>query len=299
MADYRDIRIEIEDRIATLTIARPAKLNAVTADTIDEIEAALDELDRDDAVRAIIVTGEGRAYCAGADISGGFEVPKTGDPETGRDIRPDPGGRVALRLFRMQKPVIAAVNGAAVGFGSSMLLPMDYRIAASTAKFAFPFTRRAIVAESCSSWFLPRLVGIATALSWMISGRMIPVEEAKAAGMVQEVVAPEDLIERARAVAASFIDETSPSSVGLIRRLLWQMLGEDHPMRAHMFESMGLVAAYRGPDYDEGFRSFLEKRAPRFASQPERDLSYARDWFEEPAFRPEDAPAQKGTREGK
>lgn len=294
MADYRDVRIERQGRIATLTLARPTKLNAVTADTIDEIEAALDELDRDDSVRAIIVTGEGRAYCAGADISGGFEVPKTGDPATGRDIDRDPGGRVALRLFRMQKPVIAAVNGAAVGFGSSMLLPMDYRIAASTAKFSFPFARRAIVAESCSSWFLPRLVGIATALSWMLSGRMITVEEARAAGLVQEIVAPEELIERARAVAASFIDETSPSSIGVIRRLLWQMLGEAHPMRAHMFESMGLVAAYRGPDYDEGFRSFLEKRAPKFDSGPERDLLYTRDWFPEPDFDPGEAPARKG-----
>ena len=175
-----------------------------------------------------------------------------------------------------------------------MLLPMDYRVASSTAKFSFPFTRRAIVAESCSSWFLPRLVGIATALSWMISGRMVAVEEAKAEGLVQEIVEPEDLIARARAIAASFIDETSPASVGLIRRLLWQMLGEDHPMRAHMFESMGLVAAYRGPDYDEGFRSFLEKRAPNFTSGPDRDLAFARGWFEEPPFRPEQAPARKG-----
>lgn len=285
MADsYQDIRIDREGPLAIITISRPAKLNAVTAHSIDEIEAAFDALDSDDSVRAIIMTGEGRAFCAGADISGGFEVPKTGDPSTGEGIQPDPGGRVALRLFRMQKPVIAAVNGPAVGFGSSVLLPMDYRIASTTAKFAFPFVKRAIVAESCSSWFLPRLVGIATALSWMISGRTFPVEEAQAAGMIQEVVAPEALMERARAVARSFIAETSPSSVGLVRRLLWTMLGENHPMRAHVLESRGLVAAYRGPDYEEGFKSFLEKRPPQFSSTPNRDLAFAEPWWPQPDF---------------
>lgn len=294
MTEYRDIRIERDGPLATLTLMRPEKLNAVTVNTIDEIETALDELDLDDSVRAVIVTGSGRAFCAGADISGGFgDVPKTGDPASGEGIQPDPGGRVTLRLFRMKKPVIAAINGAAVGFGSSFLLPMDYRLAASSAKFAFPFSRRAIVAESCSSWFLPRIVGIATALGWMMSGRMVPVEEANQKGLVQEIVAPEDLMPRAREIAASFIDETSAFSVGLIRRLLWQMLGEDHPMRAHMFESMGLVAAYRGADYEEGFRSFLEKRPPRFASAPERDLAFTRDWFQNPQFQPDKAPANE------
>ncbi|CAN7708415.1 enoyl-CoA hydratase-related protein [Aminobacter sp. LjRoot7] len=288
MADtYQDIRVDREGVIAIITINRPAKLNAVTVHSIDEIEAALDQMDRDDGVRAVIMTGEGRAFCAGADISGGFEVPKTGDPSTGEGIQSDPGGRVALRLFRMQKPVIAAVNGPAVGFGSSVLLPMDYRIASTTAKFAFPFVKRAIVAESCSSWFLPRLVGIATALSWMISGRTFLAEEAKAAGMIQEIVEPDALMERARTVAHSFIAETSSSSVGLVRRLLWTMLGQDHPMQAHRLESRGLVAAYRGPDYEEGFKSFLEKRPPQFSSAPSRDLAFANSWWAEPGFEEE------------
>jgi enoyl-CoA hydratase/carnithine racemase len=285
MSDYTDLKIERDGSLGILTLSRPEKLNAVTADSIDQIEAAFDELDQDDAVRAIIVTGEGRAFCAGADISGGFDVPKTGDPASGEDIQSDPGGRVALRLFRMRKPVIAAVNGAAVGFGASVLLPMDYRVASQGAKFAFPFTRRAIVAESCASWFLPRLVGMPTALSWMLSGRTFPVAEAHSAGLVQEVVEPERLMERAREVAASFTDETSPVSVGLVRQLLWQMQGANHPMVAHRYESRGLVACYRGTDYQEGFKSFLEKRPPRFASRPSRDLDFIRDWWPEPPFR--------------
>lgn len=284
MNAYKDIRIERDGTVATLILSRPDKLNAVTADSIDEIEAAFDALDRDDAVRAIIVTGDGRAFCAGADISAGFEVPKTGDPSTGEGIQSDPGGRVALRLYRMQKPVIAAINGAAVGFGSSVLLPMDYRIASTNARFGFPFTRRAIVAESCSSWFLPRLVGIATAVSWMISGRVFAAQEAFEKGLVQELVEPEELLPRARELAREMTEGTSPSSVGLVRRLLWTMLGEAHPMRAHQLESRGLVAAYRGPDYEEGYRSFLEKREPRFTSSADRDLQFASGWWPEPPF---------------
>jgi enoyl-CoA hydratase/carnithine racemase len=288
---YRDLRIERDGGIAVLTLTKPDKLNAVSAQSIDEIEAAFDALDRDDGVRAVIMTGEGRGFCAGADISGGFEVPKTGDPATGEGIQSDPGGKVALRIYQMQKPVIAAINGAAVGFGASVLLPMDYRIASTTAKFAFPFTKRAIVAESCSSWFLPRIVGMATALSWMISGRTFSVGEAQGAGLVQEVVEPDTLIERAKAVARSFTDETSPSSVALVRRLLWEMAGENHPMAAHVYESRALVAAYRGSDYEEGFRSFLEKRPPRFISRPARDLAFLDEWWPAPAFEP---PADDG-----
>lgn len=278
---YSDLKVTREGAIAVLTFNRPHKLNAFTESGIIQAVDAFDELDRDDTVRAVIVTGEGRAFCAGADISDGFEVPKTGDPETGEGIQSDPGGKVALRLFRMQKPVIAAINGAAVGFGATVLLPMDYRIASSSAKFAYPFTRRAIVAESCSSWFLPRLVGIGTALSWMISGRTFSVEEAHAAGLIQEVVEPETLLDRARTVARMFTDETSPTSVAMVRRLLWTMLGANDPMTAHVLESRALVAAYRGADYEEGYRSFLEKRAPQFVSRPENDLAFTRTWWPE------------------
>lgn len=288
---YHDLKIFRDGAIAILTLNRPHKLNAMTQSSIEEVVAAFDELDRDDTVRAVIVTGEGRAFCAGADISAGFDVPKGGDPATGEGIDPDPGGKAALRLFRMQKPVIAAINGAAVGFGATVLLPMDYRIASSSAKFAYPFTRRAIVAKSCASWFLPRLVGIATALSWMISGRTFSVEEAHSAGLVQEVVEPEALMQRARAVAATFTEETSPSSVGMVRRLLWTMLGADDPMTAHRFESRALVAAYRGPDYEEGYRSFLEKRRPQFNSRPQDELAFSQTWWPEPAFAQEAEPA--------
>lgn len=285
MTSYTDIRIVRSGNLAILTLCRPQKLNAVSEHSINEIAAALDELDRDDGVRAIVVTGEGRAFCAGADISGGFEVPKTGDPATGEGIDRDPGGRVALRLFRMQKPVIGAVNGAAVGFGASTLLPMDYRIATDGAKFAFPFTRRAITAESCSSWFLPRLVGIATALDWMMSGRTFLADEAHGAGLVQEIVSADRLMQRAGEIAERFTAETSPASVAMVRKLLWGMLCADHPMAAHRFESRGLVACYRGADYEEGFRSFLEKRPPRFASQPQRDVNFVDTWLPEPPFR--------------
>jgi enoyl-CoA hydratase/carnithine racemase len=176
------------------------------------------------------------------------------------------------------------VNGPAVGFGASVLLPMDCRVASTAAKFAFPFTRRAIVAESCSSWFLPRLVGMPTARSWMISGRTFPAAEAHAAGLVQDVVDPERLMDRAREVAAEFTRDTSPASVGAVRRLLWQMQGAEHPMAAHGFESRALVASYRGADYREGFTSFLEKRPPRFSSRPSVDLEYTRAWWPQPPF---------------
>jgi enoyl-CoA hydratase/carnithine racemase len=275
---YRDLRIDRDGAIAVLRLTKPAKLNAVSEQNVNEIAAAFDKLNRDDSIRAVIMTGEGRGFCAGADISAGFEVPKTGDPGTGEGIQSDPGGMVALQIFRMQKPVIGAINGAAIGFGASVLLPMDYRIASSSAKFAFPFTRRAIAAESCSSWFLPRIVGIPTALSWMISGRTFAVQEAYDAGLVQEVVEPESLIARAKAVAHSFIDDTSPTSVGLVRHLLWNMIGENHPQTAHAYESRALVAAYRGADYEEGYKSFLEKRPPRFASRPAQDLAFIRQW---------------------
>jgi enoyl-CoA hydratase/carnithine racemase len=184
----------------------------------------------------------------------------------------------------MVKPVIAAVNGAAVGFGASLLLPMDWRIAAEGASFAFPFARRAIGPESCASWFLPRLVGVPVALNWLMTGRRLPVEEALARGLVQEVVAPEDLVDHAVEVAQSYTEATSPFAVGLARRLAWSMLGADHPMTAHKLESRGLVAAFNGVDSEEGWKSFLEKRPPEFRSRPHADLAFAEGWWPEPPF---------------
>jgi enoyl-CoA hydratase/carnithine racemase len=258
---FSDLRYEVEDGIATITIARPAKLNAVTMESIAQIGRAFVLADGDDAVRAVIITGEGRAFCAGADLSGGFGLPTEGDPATGEGIAPDPGGQATLRIFAMRKPVIAAVNGPAVGFGATVLLPADCRIASRSAKFAFPFVRRGIVPDGCSSWFLPRLVGPAQALDWMLSGRTFPVEEALAGGLISEIVADEDLIPRARALARGMTEGTAPVSVAVARRLVWTMLGARHPAEAHALESRALAATLRR-DGAEGAAAFMERRPP-------------------------------------
>ncbi len=240
--------------IATIALNRPDKLNAARAATYDEIVAALDAADADEAVRAIIVTGRGRAFCAGTDLSGGgFSLPRGGDPATGEGIPADLGGRVTLRLYGMRKPIIGAVNGPAVGFGATFLLPMDYRLASSTARFGFVFSRRGIAAESCSSWFLPRIVGITTALDWMLTGRIIDAARpAKRAG--QRGRGPEELLARATAIAREIADNTAPASVALNRQLLWRMLGADHPLEAHRLESRAIAATVGTPDAAEGAR---------------------------------------------
>jgi enoyl-CoA hydratase/carnithine racemase len=278
---FSDLRYEVADAIATITLDRPAKLNAVTRDSIAQLTRAFEQADADDAVRAVILTGAGRAFCAGADLSDGFGLPTGGDPATGEGIAPDPGGQATLRLFEMRKPVIAAVNGPAVGFGATVLLPADRRIAAEGAKFAFPFVRRGIVPDGCSSWFLPRLVGLPKALDWMLSGRTFPAEEALAGGLVEEIIPEPDLIARARAIAASLIEGTAPVSVALARRLLWTMAGEAHPARAHALESRGLAATLRR-DGAEGAAAFMERRPAAFPSRVSSDCDYTQTWWPRP-----------------
>lgn len=278
--DFTDIRYAVEDGIATITFARPDVMNAARTATHQELIRALDAADRDDAVRAVIVTGEGRAFCAGTDISQGFQLPSGGDPATGAGVPPDVGGQTVLRLFDMRKPVIAAINGAAVGFGATFTLAMDLRLASSGAKFAFPFTRRGICAESCSSWFLPRLVGIQTAQDWMLTGRTFTAPEANARGLIHELLAPEDLLPRAREIARDIADNCAPASVALNRQLLWHMLGARHPAEAHALESRGIAATLAGADAQEGTASFRERRAPRFTGRV-ADTDYTGAWWPE------------------
>ncbi|MGB3830464.1 MAG: enoyl-CoA hydratase-related protein [Mesorhizobium sp.] len=270
------IRYAVEGYVAVVTLDGPQKLNAVTQESIDDLFDVLETLDREDAVRAVVVTGAGRAFCAGTDLTSGFSLPAGGSPVTGEGVPADVGARVVLRIFRMNKPVIGAINGPAIGFGASLVLPMDIRICSSAGSFGYVFVRRGIVAESCSSWFLPRVVGIATATEWMMSGRIVGADEALRRGLVHETAAPEALVPRAMQIAADIAANGAPVSVAMTRRLLWRMLGASHPIEAHRYESRALVATLALPDVDEALAAFREKRPPRFgASVSENDLPSA------------------------
>jgi enoyl-CoA hydratase/carnithine racemase len=237
-------------------------------------------------VRAVIVTGAGRAFCAGADLSAGRETFDYAKREgLSAETHRDGGGQVTLRIFEMKKPVIAAVNGPAVGIGATMLLPMDLRLASSEARFGFVFTRRGIVPEACSSWFLPRLVGISQALEWTLSGRVFPAQEALAGGLVSKVLAPDELLPAARALAKEIVDNTAPVSVALARQMMWRMLGADHPMEAHKVDSRGIFHMGASPDVAEGIAAFKEKRAPKFSMRVSRDMPTFYPWWEERAFK--------------
>ncbi|WP_290685785.1 MULTISPECIES: enoyl-CoA hydratase-related protein [unclassified Haematobacter] len=276
--DFDDIGYEVAGRVAVIAFRRPEQLNAARMQTHRELIAALDAADADDAVRAVIVTGEGRAFCAGTDLTQGFDLPSGGDPATGQGIPPDVGGVTVLRLFRMRKPVIAAINGPAAGFGATFTLAMDIRLASEAAKFAFPFARRGICAESCSSWFLPRLVGMQVAQDWMLTGRTFPAAEALARGLVLEVLPGEALMPRACALAEEIASNCAPVSVALNRRLLWQMGGAAHPEEAHRLESRGIAATLAGPDAAEGVASFRDRRPPHFTGTV-ADADYMESWW--------------------
>jgi enoyl-CoA hydratase/carnithine racemase len=283
---FEQILVDARDGILTVTLNRPEKLNAFTPRMRDELIAAFDRADADDEVRAVVVTGAGRAFCAGADLSLGadtFDYPRReGLSDPGRHR--DGGGRLALRIYESRKPVIAAVNGPAVGIGATMTLPMDLRLAAIHAGFGFVFTRRGIVPEACSSWFLPRLVGVGTALEWVLSGRTVWAEEALRRGLVRSLHAPADLLPEALALAREIAENAAPVSVTLARHLLWRMLGADHPMAAHRIESRAMFTLGQGPDAKEGVRAFLEKRPPRFAGRPSRDMPDFFPWWPERTF---------------
>ncbi|WP_299327012.1 crotonase/enoyl-CoA hydratase family protein [Parasphingopyxis sp.] len=298
MADYQTILTDLSDGIFTITLNRPEKMNAFTERMMHEMIAAFDEADADDDVRAVIVTGEGdRAFCAGADLSSGgdtFDYDKRLDRETPiredgtvdwnhRGAR-DGGGQLTLRIFNCRKPVIGAINGAAVGVGSTMTLPMDVRLAADTARFGFVFARRGIVPEAASSWFLPRLVGISRALEWCYSGKVFGAEEAHQGGLVRGVYTPGALIPAARALAKEMTDESAPVSIAMTRQMLWRMLGADHPIEAHRMDSRAIWYRGRQEDAKEGVVSFLEKRPADYPNTVSSDMPDLHQWFDDPEF---------------
>jgi enoyl-CoA hydratase/carnithine racemase len=277
---FETLLYDVADGVATVTLNRPERLNAVNTTVINELVQAFDRADGDDAVRAVIVTGAGRAFCAGADLGGGGRTfaggpGRTETPEAHRDG----GGLVTLRIFDMTKPVIAAINGPAVGFGITMTLAMDVRLASTAAKMGFVFSRRGVVPEACSTWFLPRLVGIAQAAEWAYTGRVFGPEEALAGGLVSEIVEPGALLPTARARAVDIAQHTSAVSVALIRQMLWRMLGADHPREAHRIDSLGMWHTGRSADAHEGVTSFLEKRPPRFTGLPSKDMPPFYPWW--------------------
>ncbi len=293
--DFEQIKYEVADNILTITLNRPDKLNAFTHVMMNELIAAFDDADADDNVRAIIVTGAGRAFCAGADLSEGgktFDRAARADRKTA-PLRPDGevewsdeavrdgGGRVTLRIFKCLKPVICAVNGAAVGIGVTMQLAMDIRIASVDARFGFVFARRGIVPEAASSWFLPRLVGISQALEWCYSGRVFPAQEALAGRLVNRVVPADELMTTARAIAREIVENDAPVSIALTRQMMWRMLGADDPMEAHKIDSRSIYSRGQSADVREGVMAFLEKRPATFTQTVSKDMPSYFPWWTE------------------
>lgn len=289
---YECILYDVADRVATITLNRPDKLNAVNGVLVRELMAALEEADGDDNVRAVIVTGAGRAFCSGADLSRGadsFKAPEAApEPESGADLgdkrNQELGGHLAMALYNLKKPVIGAINGAAAGMGATMVLPMDIRICTEEAKFGFVFARRAMTLETGASFFLPRIVGISKALEWCLSGRMVFAPEALEHGLVNAVVPQDQLLVEANRIAREIADNTAPVSVALIRQMLWKGLGMPHPMEASRIESRGMYVRARARDAKEGVMSFLEKRLPDFPDKVSKDMPDFYPWWEEPEY---------------
>ncbi len=282
---YETILYDVEDHVLTITLNRPERLNAFNGEMLHEMVDAFDRADADDDIRCIIVTGAGRGFCAGADLGAGgdtFNADSRDDRESG--LNPDGGGQLTLRIFELKKPIIAAVNGPAVGVGVTMTLPMDIRLAADSARFGFVFARRGIVPEACSSYFLPRVVGINQALEWCYTGDVFPAEEAHAAGLVKRVLPRDELLPEARRIAGNIAANTSAISVTLIRQMMWKTLGADHPMEAHKLDSRGVYYTGRSADAKEGVESFLEKRPAAFPGRVSADLPSFYPWWEEREF---------------
>jgi enoyl-CoA hydratase/carnithine racemase len=281
MADlaFETLLYSVEEGIATITLNRPDRLNAFNTQMMREMIAAFDLTDADDAVRVVIVTGAGRGFCAGADLGAGgatFNYSQSADPARAEarvnGVQRDGGGLLTLRIFDSLKPVIAAVNGPAVGVGVTMQLAMDFRMASTAARFGFVFARRGINPEAASSWFLPKLVGIQTALEWCYTGRVFPAQEAFDKGLVRSLHAPEDLLPAARALAREIIDNTAPVSIAITRQMIWRMAGADHPMEAHRADSRAIQARGASDDAKEGVTAFLEKRPAAFPNRVSTDL---------------------------
>ena len=291
--NFKTILYELEEKILTITLNRPDRLNAFTGQMMDELILAFKEAGQDDDVRVIIVTGAGRGFCAGADLEAGGanfnrdaknKGQKTSDKENLEWIR-DGGGRTTLAIYDCSKPIIAAINGPAVGVGVTMTLPMDIRLASDKARFGFVFARRGLVPEAASSWFLPRIVGISKALEWTYSGRVFPAQEALEGGLVRSIHAEEDLLNIAKDLASEIIENTSPVSISMTRHMLWKMLGADHPMEAHKVDSRAIYELGKSKDVEEGVNSFLEKRSPNFPSKVSKDMPEFYPWWEPKEFK--------------
>ncbi|MFT4572518.1 MAG: enoyl-CoA hydratase/carnithine racemase [Myxococcota bacterium] len=273
---YPTLATDLVANVLTVTLNRPERLNAFNTQMMHDLLALYEAVDQDDRVRAVILTGAGRGFCAGADLAGGGGTFDSGageeDPQQAKRAPRDGGGRVTLRMYDCKKPIIAAINGAAVGVGLTMTLPMDIRLASTKAKFGFVFARRGLVPEAASSWFLPRIAGIAKAMEWVATGRIFGPDEALAAGLVSEVLEEDALLDRAQEIAREIVENTSPVSIALSRQMLWQMLGARHPMEAHRVDSIAIHQLGSGPDAREGVTSFLEKRPPVFSLKVSEDL---------------------------
>ena len=299
MPEFETLLCTLADQVLTLTLNRPDKLNAFNRVMMDELIRAFDHADADDGVRVVIVTGAGRAFCAGADLSQGAKTfdyaargdrPGVGAATQGGDVDwsdesvRDGGGRVALRIFNSLKPVIAAINGPAVGIGATMLLPMDIRLASEGARFGFVFNRRGITPEACSSFFLPRIVGISRALEWTYSGRVFDVAEALAGGLVRQVLPGDQLLPAAQAIARDIVLNAAPVSIALTRQMMWRMLGASHPMEAHRVDSRAIFSRGASPDAREGVMAFLEKRPAQFTGRVSADMPPWFPWWDEPGY---------------
>lgn len=290
---YETLRYDVADHVATVTLSRPEKLNAFTVQMLDELLDVLDRIDADDDVRAAVLTGDGRAFCAGADLSDGANAFVYDDDVLGEDgtlnygskKARDGGGRLTLRIFKSLKPMIAAINGPAVGIGATMTLAMDIRLASDSAKFGFVFARRGIVPEAASSYFLPRIVGISRALEWCFSGRVFDASEALNGGLVRSLHSPDELLPAAYAIAREIADNTAPVSVALTRQMMWRGLGMTDPMQAHSIDSRGILSRGRSRDVAEGVTAFLEKRPASFPDRVSQDLPDYFPWWEEEEYR--------------
>ena len=282
--DFEQITTEVAERVLTITLNRPERLNAWTATMARELIEAFDRADGDDEVGAIIVTGAGRGFCAGADLAGGGETFDWRKRAAAGSVPRDNGGQFTLRAFASTKPVIAAINGPAVGVGATMTLPMDVRLAAEEARIGFVFARRGIVPEACSSWFLPRVVGISRAVEWVATGRVFGAQEALEAGLVRSLHPAGELLDAARALAREIVENTAPVSVALARQMMWRMLGAGHPMLAHRADSRGIFHRGQSADAVEGVSSFLEKRPARFTDRVGDGLPDVMPGWSEPEF---------------
>jgi len=289
---FETLKLEVEDGVAVLTLNRPDKLNAFNTQMMKDMIAAFDVTDADDAVKAVIVTGAGRGFCAGADLSAGAQTfdyeARGGEDKAARTrdgLQRDGGGLLTLRIYESLKPVIAAVNGPAVGVGVTMQLPMDIRMASTEARFGLVFARRGLNPEAASSWFLPKLVGVQTALEWCYTGRVFPAQEAFDRGLVRSLHAPEDLLPAAKALAREIAENTAPVSIAITRQLIWRMAGASHPMEAHRADSRGIQIRGAMADAREGVMSFLEKRPPAFPNKVSSDLPDLWPDWDPPQFR--------------